>query len=89
MRAEPAGIGSANARDPLAHEVRLLGALLGQVIVEQAGEEAFELVERIRHAAIAVRRADEAGAAIAAARLAEALDGLDLERAELVGRAFT
>ena len=45
VRAEPAGIGSANARDPLAHEVRLLGALLGQVIVEQAGTEVFEIVE--------------------------------------------
>ena len=35
--AEPTGIGSARARDPLALEVRLLGALLGQVITEQAG----------------------------------------------------
>ena len=33
QRAEPRGIGSSGARDPLAREVKLLGALLGQVIV--------------------------------------------------------
>ncbi len=86
VRGEPAGIGSANARDPLAHEVRLLGALLGQIIVEQAGREAFDLVERIRRAAVAVRRGDDP---TTPARLAGLLDGLDLDRAELVGRAFT
>ena len=86
IRAEPAGIGSANARDPLAHEVRLLGALLGQVIVEQAGDEAFELVERIRRAAVAVRRGDDP---TAEARLAAEFDDVDLDTADLVGRAFT
>ena len=34
-RAEPKGIGSASARDPLAREVKLVGALLGQVIAVQ------------------------------------------------------
>ena len=86
VRAEPAGIGSANARDPLAHEVRLLGALLGQVIAEQAGTDAFELVERVRRAAVAARRDDDA---TAADRLGELLDDLDLDHAELIGRAFT
>jgi len=86
VRAEPGGIGSANARDPLAHEVRLLGALLGQVIVEQAGAETFELVERIRRAAVAVRRGDDPGAEV---RLADTLEGVDLDGADLVGRAFT
>src|SRR5688572_1194542 len=56
-RAEPRGIGSAGARDPLAREVKLLGALLGQVIVEQEGPELFELVEQLRRAAIRGRRA--------------------------------
>ena len=86
IAAEPAGIGSANARDPLAHEVRLLGALLGQVMVEQAGAETFELVETIRKAAIAARRG---GDPAAEARLLEHVDGLDAGQAELVGRAFT
>ena len=54
-----AGIGTAGARDPLAVEVRLLGALLGQVITEQAGPELFELVERIRRRTIALRRDDD------------------------------
>ena len=56
-RAEPRGIGSASARDPLAREVKLLGALLGQVIVEQEGPELFELVEQLRRAAIRGRKA--------------------------------
>src|SRR5256885_5075282 len=56
VRAEPPGIGSAGARDPLAREVKLLGALLGQVIVEQAREELVEIVERTRRGAIALRQ---------------------------------
>jgi phosphoenolpyruvate carboxylase len=86
IREEPAGIGSANARDPLAHEVRLLGALLGQVIVEQAGVETFEWVERIRRAAIAARRGDDPAAE---ERLARAFDELSVDEAALVARAFT
>ena len=50
VAAEPPGPGFGRARDELAREVRLLGALLGQVIAEQAGPELFELVERIRQA---------------------------------------
>ncbi len=85
VRAEPAGIGTAGARDPLAAEVRLLGALLGQVIVEQAGASLFELVDRTRRRAIAARR-DVAGER----ELLEAeLDGLDVETATGVGRAFS
>ena len=43
VRPEPGGIGTAGARDPLATEVRLLGALLGQVVAEQAGPDLFDL----------------------------------------------
>ena len=39
-------MGTFGARDPLAREVKLLGALLGQVIVEQEGIAALDLVER-------------------------------------------
>jgi phosphoenolpyruvate carboxylase len=85
VRAEPPGIGSAGARDPLAREVKLLGALLGQVIVEQAGEELFEIVERTRRGAIAVRKGDDPDAG---RHLEEALATLDLDRAESVVRAF-
>ena len=86
-RAEPAGIGSGRARDPLALEVRLLGALLGQVIIEQAGEGIFDLVERLRLAAIAYRKDDEDPAA--RARLEAELDALELADAEAVITAFS
>jgi phosphoenolpyruvate carboxylase len=56
ISAEPKGIGTSRARDVLAREVKLLGALLGQVIVEQEGLAALELVERVRKATIAARR---------------------------------
>ena len=46
--AEPAGIGTSSARNPLAREVKLLGALLGQVIAEQAGVALLHTVERVR-----------------------------------------
>ena len=85
-RAEPSGIGSAGARDPLAREVRLLGALLGQVIVEQAGRPAFELVERLRIAAIELRREPDAAVR---ERLEAELDGLDPGALETVISAFS
>ncbi|MGH2511754.1 MAG: hypothetical protein ACRDGQ_03600, partial [Candidatus Limnocylindrales bacterium] len=55
VRAEPSGIGTAGARDPLAREVKLLGALLGQVIAEQAGEPLLARIEAIRARAKAGR----------------------------------
>ena len=58
VAAEPPGPGLARARDPLRREVRLLGALLGQVIAEQAGPDLFALVERVRRRTIALRRTD-------------------------------
>src|SRR6478735_2430304 len=85
VRAEPRGIGTAGARDPLAREVKLLGALLGEVIVEQEGEELLDLVERIRRATIALRRTDSADDRRA---LAAEMDAIDLPRAEVLIRAF-
>ncbi|MBX3030508.1 MAG: phosphoenolpyruvate carboxylase [Chloroflexi bacterium] len=85
VRAEPRGIGTSGARDPLAREVKLLGALLGEVIVEQEGEELLDLVERIRRAAIALRRTDSVDERRA---LAAELDGIDAPRAEVLIRAF-
>jgi len=55
-RAEPRSIGTSGGRDTLAREVRLLGALLGEIILEQAGPEVFDLVESTRVRAIAARR---------------------------------
>jgi phosphoenolpyruvate carboxylase len=56
VEAEPVGIGTSSARDALAREVRLLGALLGQVIAEQAGEEILDIVERVRKLTIDIRK---------------------------------
>ena len=56
VQAEPAGIGSSSAPDALSREIKLLGALLGQVIAEQAGEEILALVERVRRLTIDIRR---------------------------------
>jgi hypothetical protein len=81
VAAEPLGIGSAGARDPLAAEVKLLGALLGQVIAEQAGPELFATVERIRRRTIALRRDDDP---LETPRLDEELGGLALAAVEAV-----
>ena len=89
VRAEPRGIGSSGARDPLAREVRLLGALLGQVIVEQAGVGLLELVERIRRRRIQLRRDVEGRERERLeAELEAELAGLDPDRTEIVIRAF-
>jgi phosphoenolpyruvate carboxylase len=90
--AEPAGPGMGRARDPIAREVRLLGALLGQVIAEQGGPELFALVERVRRRTIALRRGDP-GTLLQPdrerERLTSEIAGLDLARAAAVARAFT
>jgi phosphoenolpyruvate carboxylase len=85
VRAEPTGVGTSGARDPLAREVKLLGALLGEVIVEQEGEDLLDLVERIRLAAIALRRSDSPEDRRA---MAAEMDAIDLPRAEVLIRAF-
>lgn len=86
VAAEPSGIGTAGAHDPLATEVRLLGALLGQVITEQAGPELFATVERIRKRTIALRRDDDPAER---ARLDADLRDLRLEDADAVIKAFS
>jgi phosphoenolpyruvate carboxylase len=83
-RAEPRSIGSASAPDPLAREVKLLGSLLGQVIAEQEGGERFDLIERLRTAAVRGRRSTDATANELAA-----LDALPTEALTAVARAFT
>jgi phosphoenolpyruvate carboxylase len=72
------------SEDALRANVRLLGELLGEVLVEQCGEELFELEEEIR----ALSRAGRAGDADASVRLREAVGALDLGRQALVLRAF-
>ncbi|MGE5801306.1 MAG: phosphoenolpyruvate carboxylase [Gemmatimonadota bacterium] len=63
---------------PLRDDVRTLGALVGDVLREQCGEDFFQLVERARHAAIA--SADD--------ELHELVKGLPARDAETLIRAF-
>jgi phosphoenolpyruvate carboxylase len=67
---------------PLRRDVRLLGDLLGHVLVEQEGESLLEDVERVR----ALARASRAGSPHE--ELQEAVEALPLERQASVLRAF-
>jgi phosphoenolpyruvate carboxylase len=70
----------------LRRDIRLLGELLGRVLVEQGGEELLADEERIRELS---RRARATGGERARARLAEAVAALPLERQAEVLRAFS
>ena len=86
VKAEPKGVGTSGTSDPLSLEVKLLGALLGQVIAEQGGPELLDFVERCRLRSIAFRETgdEEEGAALAAD-----LDSLEIDQAEALAIAFT
>ncbi len=86
LRAEPRGVGTFGARDPLAREVKLLGALLGQVIVEQEGPAALDMVETLRRATIAIRRG---GSQADRERLTADMASVGLHEAEVLIRAFS
>jgi phosphoenolpyruvate carboxylase len=45
--ASPSARGRANDR-PLVEDIRLLGRILGDVIREQEGQSAYELIEQVR-----------------------------------------
>jgi len=70
--------------DALRANVRLLGDVLGEVLVEQCGDDLFGLEEEIR----ALARAGRQGNEEASRRLRETVGALDLERQALVLRAF-
>src|SRR5918911_4398940 len=68
--------------DALRRDVRLLGDLLGRVLVEQEGETLLEDVERVRALARAARAGEPHD------DLREAVAALPLERQTSVLRAF-
>jgi len=77
------------ARDsekPLLEDIRLLGRILGDVIREQEGVEAYELVERIRKLSVAFRRDADHEADRALKSLLQSLSG---DQTVSVIRAFT
>ena len=71
---------------PLVEDIRLLGRILGDVIREQEGEAAFELIEKIRTLSVAFRRDEDPTADKALKKL---LKGLSADQTVSVIRAFT
>ena len=71
---------------PLVEDIRLLGRILGDVIRDQEGVAAFDLVERIRKLSVAFRRDADQEADRALKSLLKSLSG---DQAVRVIRAFT
>ena len=71
---------------PLVEDIRLLGRILGDVIREQEGVAAFELIEQIRQLSVAFRRDADHEADKALKKL---LKGLSGDQTVSVIRAFT
>ena len=72
------------ATEPMREDIRLLGAILGDTVREQNGEEVFDLVERARVESFRVRRSE-----IDRTELARMFDGIDIHQAIPVIRAFS
>jgi phosphoenolpyruvate carboxylase len=72
------------ATEPMRDDIRLLGAILGDTVREQNGDEVFDLVERARIASFRVRRSE-----IERAEVAQIFDGIDIQQAIPVIRAFS
>jgi len=82
-----ADAGDAAAKNkPLMEDIRLLGRLLGDVIREQEGKEAFELIERVRQLSVGYRLKKDASAGRVLDRL---LKNLSADQTVSVIRAFS
>jgi phosphoenolpyruvate carboxylase len=77
---------AAEKNRPLVDDIRLLGRILGDVIREQEGKDAYELVERIRKLSVAYRLKSDAQAGRAVDRLLKNLSG---DQTVSVIRAFS
>jgi phosphoenolpyruvate carboxylase len=71
---------------PLVEDIRLLGRILGDVIREQEGDEAYALIEQIRQLSVAFRRHADPVADKALNKLLKSLSG---DQTVSVVRAFT
>jgi phosphoenolpyruvate carboxylase len=71
---------------PLSADIHLLGNLLGQIIREQHGDDAFNLVERVRASAKARRDSTDP---TRTRDLVALIDGLDLEARRVLIKAFS
>ena len=86
MKPKAAHIRRPDKDQPLLEDIRLLGRMLGDVIREQEGAAAFDLIERIRQLSVAFHRDADATAQQALKRLLKSLTG---DQAVSVIRAFT
>jgi phosphoenolpyruvate carboxylase len=89
MTARPRAESTRRSREnerPLVEDIRLLGRILGDVIRDQDGEAAFELIEQIRTLSVAFRRHADHDADRALKKLLNNLSG-DQTVSEI--RAFT
>jgi phosphoenolpyruvate carboxylase len=77
---------AAEKNRPLVEDIRLLGRILGDVIREQEGSAAFDLIERIRQLSVAYRLKADASAGRVLDRL---LKNLSVEQTITVIRAFS
>ena len=77
---------SADKDQPLIDDIRLLGRVLGDVIREQEGQAAYDLIEQIRQLSVAFRRHADQDADKALKKL---LKGLSGQQTVSVIRAFT
>jgi phosphoenolpyruvate carboxylase len=77
---------AAAKNQPLVDDIRLLGRILGDVIREQEGHEAFELIERVRQLSVAYRLKRDASAGRVLDRLLKNLSG---DQTVSVIRAFS
>jgi phosphoenolpyruvate carboxylase len=83
-----------SAKDnPLRRDVRSLGAILGEVLVEQSGQDLFESVEELRrllikHRETVRRRPEKASSPVLMLKAREIVSAMDLTRAHQVTKAF-
>lgn len=86
VTAAPARRASSDKDLPLRDDIRFLGRLLGDVLREQEGEAAFEVVETIRQTAVRFRRENDRAAG---AELDRLLKRLSRDQTNSVVRAFS
>lgn len=84
--AAPARKAASDKDLPLREDIRFLGRLLGDVLREQEGEAAFQIVETIRQTAVRFRRENDRAAA---AELDRLLKRLSRDQTNQVVRAFS
>ena len=77
---------SPDSERPLVEDIRLLGRILGDVIREQEGEDAYALIEQIRQLSVSFRRHADP---VADKALNKLLKSLSSDQTVSVVRAFT